>query len=766
MKLTLDKAVVLGSSSALWPFRSGVAPVIETFDVTPADADALLKERGRPITLKYEGLTKPIEIKNLWVLSAAPAPNPKLSRVRVADRRWLWPYIHILRRYNMRRRVGFFRIETPEVEELQRVEEDLWYARYSVRDPEAGADGKWKSDEVLGDIFSAVLEAEFNIASVPAALNVRSRDIDFAREIPIENLEIDDVAPMAITRALSYFPEIDFFLDGDGDVVLYSRSSGIEAAALALGGPEFVGEGHVEFIERSLERPQAIDVLFTYEIEIRFDFLESDSFLTTETEPDINTTDLRRIQNVLSVPDFSIVIGGETVPQSTYVTFDQYMPAAGVMPGINAQIDHLFLQQAFVPFNDLWAALKLTGERDADRDWGVRVNAFERHYRQTFRLNRRWMDRILSLRPYRIATVNREAGSRAPAEAYADHAVLGSQRSFFKDAAIDGDILYAVNIFGYPQEPEEGGDFPFPFEPNQRPSPAKVVIDDHDQGIVSIEFKGDPIRLYEVTLPSTLENMPSGDLDRDLTEKLRSGLPGNPLEFRGVAFDAIPESLEGLIDVLPKLTGEHKVALILTAIPASPNTVRQLHRVRVLPEEVSDLLPPGMRRGLDDARGPVKEVRIQPAVETARVAWKDSSAVDIEQLFGIDDDTAESPVDPGAPSVFELEKEFSERIKDLVVNRTDDAQGGASLNSIARAVAAREYAKFADHFEGEAAFDMNEQILPGGWLDQVTHEQTPEGVTLTRVSLPATLPEVDWLSLADSGSRAIVMRLALKSAGQ
>lgn len=761
MKTTLGGLPILGSSSVLWPFRSGVEPVVEEFDFAPADAETLIGGRGQPISLKYEGLSQPIEIKNLWVLSEAPAPNPELRRVRVADRRWLWPYIHILRRYNMRRRVGFFRIETPAVEELQRVEEDLWYARYSVRDPEAGAAGKWQSEEVLGDIFGAVLDAEKEITGSSPALNVKSRDIDFARSIPIENLEIDDAAPMAIRRALSYFPEVTFYLDADGDIVLYSRSSGLEESILKLAGPEFVGEGHVQFIDRSLERPQAIDVLFTYEVELRFDFLEADSFATGVLE-NINETDFRRVENVLPVPDFSIKVGDETVPQSTYLSLDLYLKALddqGVMPGIDQSADHIFLQQAGVPFNDLWAALKLTGERDSDRDWGGRISAFQRHYRQTFRLNRRWMDRILSLRPYRVATVNREAGTRAPAEAYADHAVLGSQRSFFKDAMADGDILYAINIFGYPKE---DGIFPFPFEPNQRPSPALVSIVDHDQGIIRIDFKGDPLRVYEIFLPSLIENMPSGDIDRALSEKLQSGLPGNPLEFRPVAFDAIPKSLEGLLDVLPKLTSEHKVALVLTAIPASPNTVRQLHRVRVTPDEIADLLPPGVRRGLNNARGPVKEVRIQTGVETARVVWKDDSAVDIEALFGIEEE--EGVFDPETET--SEEKTFSERIEDLVINRSEETLGGASLNNIARAVAAREYAKFADRFEGDAAFDMNSQLEPGGWIDEVRHELTPQGVMLTRLSLPQALPEIDWLSLADSGTRAIVMRLAHKSAGQ
>lgn len=769
-KITLGGFTVLGALSVTWRFRAGSTPVIEEFDLAPDDVKALIDGSGQPITLIIDvpGISRKLEVKNLWVLSEGPSANPRLRRVRVADRRWLWDRIHIVRRYNMRRRVGFFRIETPEVLELQRVEEDIWYARYSLRDPAAGSEGVWRSDEVLVDVFRALLEAEKQITGFAPELTVKTEDVQFLRNIPIENLEIDDNAQMATQRVVAYFPELNFYLNADGDVVLFSKATAFEESLIAQAGPEIIGGGHIEFIRRDIERPRAIDVLFSYEVELRFDFLQASDFATGVVNDESNL-DALRLKNVMPVPDFSFFVfagGGQDVqlvPQGTFLTFDLYMKSLDEnAPGIDAPIDHNLLQSAFVPFNDLWAALLLLGERDTDVDWAARIAAFQRHYLQTFQINTRWMDRILSIRPYRVSTTSTELGSRAPAEAYSDHAIMGSQRSFFRDASAGGNLQYAINVFGYPQG---DGEAPFPFAPNQRPSPAIVSISDHDQGIVRLDYQGDPYRVYEIFLPGAIENMPNGDLDRELSERLQSGLPGNPLEFSGLAFDAITESIRGQALVLPKLKGEAKVAVVLTAIPAAPNNVRQLYRVRVEPDDVRDGLPPAMRFGLSAARGPVMEVRIQPSVETARVAWKDDRENDIKEIFGVlsEDEPETEEEEQGEGSV---PKTLVERIEDLVINRSGDIAGAASLDAISRAVAARVWASFADHSEGSATYNMNPQLEPGGWAEEVAHAVSPEGVATTTFTLPEQLPTLDWLSLADGGSRAIIMRLALKSAGQ
>jgi len=78
-----------------------------------------------------------------------------------------------------------------------------------------------------------------------------------------------------------------------------------------------------------------------------------------------------------------------------------------------------------------------------------------------------------------------------------------------------------------------------------------------------------------------------------------------------------------------------KLAVVLSAVPAAPNSNAQLHRIRVYPKDVKGMVPTGAHAGLDDADGPPMEIRVGANVEVARVQWLDSRSSDIEQCFGI-----------------------------------------------------------------------------------------------------------------------------------
>ena len=123
----------------------------------------------------------------------------------------------------------------------------------------------------------------------------------------------------------------------------------------------------------------------------------------------------------------------------------------------------------------------------------------------------------------------------------------------------------------------------------------------------------------------------------------------------------------------PKLSSAHKIAIIVTAIPAAPNTSQQLHRIVVTPSEVANLLPGGAPPA---GRGPILEIRVPGSVETARIPWVDSKRTDIERAFGIQ---------PGEPN-----------FANFVINEKKGEDGSASLNAIALAEAASAYAAFSD----------------------------------------------------------------------
>src|SRR5258705_3295322 len=101
---TLAGIPLLNSKPIRWSIREGVAPVIETFHIIPGEASGLSKERA--VTLELKGPRGGITFKNLWIIDFPPGPNPYIAAVTVADRRYWWQYPHVLRRFNMRRRVG------------------------------------------------------------------------------------------------------------------------------------------------------------------------------------------------------------------------------------------------------------------------------------------------------------------------------------------------------------------------------------------------------------------------------------------------------------------------------------------------------------------------------------------------------------------------------------------------------------------------------------------------------------------------------------
>ena len=95
---------ILNSSPASWTETEGTDPTIEVFDVIPFQLSRLLANEGNtPVTLRLFSGTLEIIVRNLWVLESAPGPNPHISRVKLADRRWFWKYKHVgPRRYNIR----------------------------------------------------------------------------------------------------------------------------------------------------------------------------------------------------------------------------------------------------------------------------------------------------------------------------------------------------------------------------------------------------------------------------------------------------------------------------------------------------------------------------------------------------------------------------------------------------------------------------------------------------------------------------------------
>jgi hypothetical protein len=720
---TLNGFPLLGLNPVKWVSRIGVAPVVEGFDITPGVAEKL--PAGTECTLIIKDGETEHKFEKLIVVKRAPGASPQIARIMVADQRWKWPFKHILRRYNMRRRTGIGRRinwSTLELDYSQRlIQQAFAFAPYSLQF------GKhlWTPEKIVGDILD----------SIDPSMDWVFAEIAKPDKVPVENLVLDDSGNNALNRALGFIPGATIVVDPNGQVRVFDRQAypiNGEEEIVGFGvigedgkaGPEIVGGGGIELISDTIERPKAVDVLFTIEAELRFDFLGDDDDQTVVQGP------RRIVENVIQIPDFELTLhpddqaalGTPTVAQGTWLTIAQAVRAWGQGEGALAKVmsspaeaDRL-IRQAFIPRMGLWASMGLAGQLDLQGsalDWGGRLSALQAHYRQSFRIQREYRDTILSLAPYLVATIDPISGQRAPALAFADHAIRNSQKAVWLSSK-NGAPTYATNISGYPGVNKT-------ISSSSKPAPAVVQILDQDQGILRVAYQPDPYGMADMIFPSKLENVPTAN-----KRKSNSG---------GIAFNAM--TAQGKV---PILSASQNVAVILTAVPAAPNRTDQLYRIRVEAPSWAG-----------DARGPVKEIRVGAGLETARIAWHESKRSTINRIFGVP--YGDYLRDPRA------------ELQSLCINDKPQTEIGkegghaASLQVIAKAIAQSIYIETRPRVQGSMSCRMDSTLPVQGSISEISHTLRSNGAAVSMIGLPDSLKPIDILAFMPESTRQILMKL-------
>ncbi len=758
--------VVLDTIPAQWSLKSGVQPASHILQVRAKDL-VFLDATGYPgpYTLHWTIETgQQISFEGLYITRLLPGPNRNILGLQVEDRRWLLHRKRIVRRFNMRRRVGTRRgvslVEDGPIE-LERLTDSLSYANYSLYNSEDGT--KWTAEECLRSVLLEVDKFEreetgFTLGQRPIFFDL---ELEQDRFVPIENLEIDDRADLALSRILSFIPGAQISVTPGGAWRVYQKASLTEPGAHRRPGEysipsrtippprddtkpdptvEMEGRGHAELFSKERARPRSIKVYFTIEAEVRFDFSEQ-SGITVVNLDEQQKADQRWLDNVVPIPDFSLTVtdaNGDSrlEQQGTYITLDDALRSWGDSP-LGEPISHELIRVCLMPYLDLFAGLSLSGRLDPNADWASRVSALQQHYRRTFRIPQRWLDNMFAMRAYRVATIDRVTGIRAPAQAFQDYAIIATQRSMVGYPDDAERPWYALNISGYPA----GGNI----DKDTKAIPATVNVLDPEQGILQIQFEPDPARVFDTFLPGRVET--DSAATQDLVRANREGRP--------IAWNAVEPGTS--IAKLPQLEDSHKMSTIVTLIPASPNSTKQLFMVEVKPDDIRAMLPKKVAESTRGPflKGPSYEVRIPPQIETARVMWSDNAADRIASLFGFTKGPVVNGVTPDPPN-----------IEDLVINSEVDAgpgpdRGAASLQAIARAEAARIYTMFADKTEGTFATAAKRamHVEPTGNLEEVMFEIDPNGVTSVQMVMGEEPIEMPMLGFLDSGTRAIVMRL-------
>jgi len=760
-RVILGGRPLLASQPITWELREGVSPVIKDFPIRRSDRAFFRDPVNRRVTLLMEDAASnsSIVIRNLFVVDVQPGPNPHIDLVRVADRRIWWPYVHVLRRYNMRRKVGVFRPVSPNSEVSTPIVDDIAYWPWSLQSEVGGAAGKWALSDIIEDALLPVQEKEREQGGPAVNVGVRNLLPAALDDIPVENLEIDDAGDAAISRILGHLPGVGIFIDINGFAVIFDKTDGGER--VLIDRPEIVDRGHVEFVDKRMLRPRAVRCWFSIEAEIRFDYVERSQDGEQRTrDPTEEDKELSRLlENVLPLPDFSLTdpaAGGDAHHAGTWLEladvmalwFAQLPPLKFPPEGSALTLNKMRL--AAIPFIDLVSGIVHREVINADLHT-ARCVALMNHYRRTFRIPARWMNRFLSIRAFRVATIDVATGQRAPASIWCDYCYLRSQPAIFDRAgeANATDKKIGENVRGYP---EEGLVLDQDFRTlhlNETVSqvPGRASINDQDQGIIEIDILTQPERYFSTAIPGFLEtrNHPKHDIRPRVAG-------GDPIFFNA--------SVSG--GRIPQLESDWKCAVIFTAVPASPNSIQQLYPVTIENDDAALIaaLPAHIRGDVRAANGPIMDVRIPQNVETARVAWSDKdAALIVDKVFGVGVDRLAPPA-------------AGRTLAHLVTNlriRPDNIAGFPprhgdqfnELESIALSEAIRVYTSFQNRFEGtrEMAFEVG-PITMAGNMDALRFTVYPNGEFTTSTTLPTEGPRVSMFRFLDDGTRKLIMKLA------
>lgn len=694
---TLGGYYLVNSQAVRWTSTPGPNPDVAVYELYRADGERLWRKAGSgtPVDLRLADGDRDRIIKGLHLLRPVPASRPELAAYEVADLRWAWQRAWVVGRYNVRRRSGDRRIVYRDVLGNAAVADDVAYHPASLNPPFGGTE-RWTGGLIVGDVLRQIRE------QVPEtwAFEYELGDVDEA--VRPEGVELDDPGNVGLRRALAYTPGASIRVTDDAVVHVYSMVDGAEVASRANAGRP-IREAPISIMaDHSAVAPSRIDVLFTREPELRFDFLAQQPATTSGREE-------RHLENVLPIPDQAL----DGYPPGTWVTFDKAFELWGNMPTAGGPLSHAIIQRQYL--NPFWRSSQMNmvsiaaAEAGVNDDWMRRIAAVYRHYFRTFRLPRRWMDRILELRDRRVALLDPETGAFAPAQAWMDFAIRYDGQSPRTQAAARtaGMLLLARNIDGYAAGLGDG-----------LVSPAEVRVIDGHEGIIDVTVNADPYGWGMSTVPCALKNIPTAQIG-DV-----AGRPRFWSEQRG------PQA------ALPMLTDNHRMAVVLSAVPAYPVGLQQLQSVRVRPADLLSDFPDLMRDVPLDAGGPVWTIRVPPSLETARIAWQDAAAYSIENCFGLGQQSPDS---------------LNSSLEGYVTN-------GEAMKAVARTAAAVVYAGFRNRPLGSHVEYLSREAILQGGIGQLIHV-IARGQSTTESRYVSNLPERDLLSFLPESVAVAVRRL-------
>lgn len=734
--------VALAASGTLsWRFTTGTRPHIATLTVHRSSWDNKLKAKvGREGTLLItdaRGAT--ISIERLTLLHEVPSSAPNLRSFIVADRRWRWQYTLISRDYNVPKKTGDRTAQINVPFEGFVTTDEYDYKGFSLQ----GGERVWTARAALEDVIEQLRREgdnfPFSVDSFP--INESSGG---KREFTLQNVVLRDPGDVALSRLLAYIPGATVWVDAAGFVRVINGAdlSAAERYFQNLPGATWDGERAIT-VKRKAIRPKRIIVHYQREVEVLFEYGDNFGSTTIATQNPVRPFIENVIQTVddkTTVTEYDPIadklIVKANLPPGTWVNFKSWLEAMDAIRPPDSD------PWTFDTIKLHWVAGDLDGvlgagglDYDDTANVSMRVQAIKQHFRQSFRINRKLMDRTRDLKNVSAMLLDPYTGTRAPSRVWGQATVVPSSKgrmSNRNDASKDF-VYRVVDYFAPTQGAFSGRTIEAPH------GPTKVNILDRDLGIFRLDWIVSPYGTDEKFIPCLMENesgsfsAPRRDLSKQDDEPMGSGIK-------------IERGSNSIF-----LSDRLSYRVLMTLIPGAPNNKRAFHREVVTAADVDSFTEGDW--GISAGEGPDLEVFVAPTEATARFAWKDDSQASqtIGTLLGIDED---DPIESGIEGT---------ELPGYVLSNQE-----RELYSHSRAMAAELYVNFADSIQGRVATVLPESgVGIAGNMSGVTIQVAahPSGKVSTMHEFPGTQKPISRLALMNEGARQVVLGIVRFSGG-
>jgi hypothetical protein len=696
---------LLADNTHAWRLQTGAQPYSGQFRLLRGDADALLAAQ--------EGGTKPVDLilggmqfKNLVILGELPVERTDVAELGVADIRWFLNRVHIGPRwYNWRRQTGGRRWTQDGMTDISEVVDDIDYAYWSLY----GGTAEWTAGgivaSVLADIKSSLPGINFDYGPVLSSVTTRA--------IPVDGFYLDGQADSCLQKAMD-LAGCSYYAAPSGKLLCVDPFDRSENEVLARGYARERETPVPVFQQRAHLRPSKVVSYSTREIEVRFDgwdAVDSDD-TTVDGAPG---EDERVMRNVAPVPIEALTVGGIERSFGEIVLIDDLMTAGNLIKNaiVATTLGHTAVQKFWSAGSLIMAfAAGRWGAVQPDQRMYLIIAAIYKCYRTLWQIPRHWRDRTYQIRAVRATIRDPETGTRGEAKVWCDYFVLYPIDRMHQK--MDEDDQTGTNKFALDSGSAtlvSNDTWIASALTNMEAAEAEVNVVNSDQGLIAFDFEtanhwGDLAQIY-----------PCGVVDATIPR-------GTPEKYG-------PKSEE-----LIELAASHKVAVVLSLVPAAPPGKASLLAYEVSPSSVAAKIG----GSVGACNGPPLEVRLNPHVVTAMYAWADGRAEDIERAFGMH----------GGGGY----------IEDLLANENH-------IRDVTEAIAAREYLQMADRWEGTATYVGAIPIEPTGNLNFVEWIETAiRHTNRTRIGLEPVRVYADYTAfMSDEVRRQLGLMVTRHQSG-